>query len=276
MMKEKYGISVLMSVYKSEKADYLYQAVESILHQTRKPDEVVIVEDGPLTEELYNILDRLEKDYAGLIYRYPLDDNKGLGLALKYGVEKCRYSLIARMDTDDISIPERLELQEKAFSADENMSIVGGHIREFMIDPSQPISYRYVPLEHEAIAQYQRKRSAFNHMTVMFKKFAVIKAGNYEHGLYMEDDLLWHNMIATGSKMRNLDKVLCFVRVGEGMYERRGGFSYFKNYKAARKIMLYRGQISSFDYHYSILVQFIVALIPTNFRKTIFMKLLRS
>lgn len=276
MENKHLGISVLMSVYKKENPEFLIESVESMINQSRKPDEIVIVEDGPLTQELNLALQTLKDRYKNLVYSYSLKKNVGLGLALKYGVEKCEFTLIARMDTDDVAYSDRLRIQEQAFISDPELDIVGGHISEFMDDINHPISKRYVPLEHVDIVRFQQNRSAFNHMTVMFKKESVLKAGNYEHGLYMEDDLLWHNMLSRGMKSKNLDYILCYVRVGDGMYERRGGFSYFQHYKHARKLMFRRNQISRFSYHYSVIVQFIVALVPTSIRQFIFRKLLRT
>lgn len=273
---KKYKISVLFSVYKKEKAEYLRQAVESMVNQTRTVDEIIIVEDGPLTDILYEELNYLEERYGRIIKRYPLKENRGLGLALKYGVEKCSSELIARMDTDDIAVNNRIEIQEKAFLEDFRLDIVGGHIEEFNTDPRYPHSKRMVPLTHKEIVKYQKMRSAFNHMTVMFKKSAVIRAGNYEHGLYMEDDLLWHNMIYTGSKMKNIDMVLCKVRVGNGMYKRRGGVDYFSFYEEARKKMLERKQISYKDYLLSLGIQLGVATVPNDTREFIFKKFLRK
>lgn len=270
------GISVLMSVYKKEKPEFLIESVESMINQTRKPDEIVIVEDGQLTQELNIALQKLKDRYRNLIFTYPLKENVGLGLALKYGVEQCRFPLIARMDTDDVAYRDRLRMQEQAFISDPELDIIGGHISEFIEDINDPITKRYVPLEHSEIVRFQQKRSAFNHMTVMFKKDSVLKAGNYEHGLYMEDDLLWHNMLSRGMKSKNLDYVLCYVRVGDGMYERRGGFAYFQYYKNARKLMFKRNQISRFSYYYSLLVQLIVALVPTPIRQFVFIKFLRT
>ncbi|HEM4895741.1 TPA: glycosyltransferase, partial [Streptococcus suis] len=127
MSSELYGISVLMSVYKNENPVFLAEAIESIIHQTRKPDEIVIIEDGPLTVELNEILEKLQNEYKNLIFTYKIKNNIGLGLALKFGVEKCRYPLIARMDTDDIACKNRLELQEEAFLKDDKLDIIGGH-----------------------------------------------------------------------------------------------------------------------------------------------------
>lgn len=269
-------ISVLMSVYKNEKAPFFREAVQSMINQTRKPDEIVIVEDGPLTTELYDELRELETVYPNVIKRVPLRENVGLGLALRFGVENCTYPLIARMDSDDISIPTRLEKQESEFHSDSDLDIIGGHIAEFNEDIEDVVAFRKVPLSHSEIIKYQRQRSALNHVTVMFKKSAVIQSGNYEGGLYMEDDLLWHNMISNGCKMKNLDEVLCYVRVGDGMYERRGGLNYLKFYAEARRTMLSRKQIKYSDFISSILIQFIVAIVPTKLRKQLFQLFLRK
>ena len=256
-MSEKQKISVLMSVYIKENPTFLKDAIESVQNQTLKPSELVLVEDGPLTPELYQVLDQLEAESDIPVKRYPLEQNQGLGLALRYGVLQCQYDIIARMDTD-------------------NLDLLGGHIAEFIDNPDEIVSYRRVPTQHADIVSYQRMRSAFNHMTVMFKKDMVLKAGNYEDGLYMEDDLLWLNMIAAGAKTGNLDQILCRVRVGAGMFERRGGLRYLKLYRQARQRMLKRGQISYLEYAKSVAIQMVVALCPGFVRQFIFMKLLRK
>ena len=229
-MSENRKFSVLMSVYIKENPAFLEEAVESILHQTLQPSEVVIVEDGPLTPELYQVLEELEAQSSIPIKRCLLEQNRGLGLALKYGVTQCQYDVIARMDTDDIAVEDRFEQQFELMGT-ENLDLLGGHIAEFIDQPDEIVSYRRVPIKHEDIIVYQRMRSAFNHMTVMFKKEMVLKAGNYEDGLYMEDDLLWLNMISAGARTGNVDQILCKVRVGAGMFERRGGFRYLKLYR---------------------------------------------
>ena len=274
-MSENRKFSVLMSVYIKENPVFLKEAVESILHQTLQPSEVIIVEDGPLTPELYQALEELEAQSSIPIKRCPLEQNCGLGLALKYGVIQCQYDVIARMDTDDIAVEDRFEQQFKLMET-ENLDLLGGHIAEFIDQPDEIVSYRRVPIKHEDIIVYQRMRSAFNHMTVMFKKEMVLKAGNYEDGLYMEDDLLWLNMISAGARTGNVDQILCKVRVGAGMFERRGGLRYLKLYRQARKRMYERGQISYSEYLKSVLIQVVVALCPGFVRQFIFLKLLRK
>jgi len=264
-----------MSVYVKENPVFLEEAVESILNQTLKPSEVVLVEDGPLTPELYQVLEKLEAQSSIPIKRCPLEKNRGLGLALQYGVLQCQYDVIARMDTDDIAVRDRFE-QQFNLMEEENLDLLGGHIAEFIDRPDEIVSYRRVPIKHEDIVVYQRMRSAFNHMTVMFKKEMVLKAGNYEDGLYMEDDLLWLNMISAGARTGNVDQILCKVRVGAGMFERRGGLRYLKLYRHARQRMHARGQISYGEYLKSVLIQVVVALCPGFVRQFIFLKLLRK
>ena len=274
-MSEKQKISVLMSVYIKENPTFLKDAIESVQNQTLKPSELVLVEDGPLTPELYQVLDQVEAQSEIPVKRCPLEQNQGLGLALRQGVLQCQYDIIARMDTDDIAVPDRFEKQVQLMEKDK-LDLLVGHIAEFIDNPDEIVSYRRVPTQHADIVAYQRMRSAFNHMTVMFKKDMVLKAGNYEDGLYMEDDLLWLNMIATGAKTGNLDQILCKVRVGAGMFERRGGLRYLKLYCQARQRMLKRGQISYMEYAKSVAIQAIVALCPGFVRQFIFMKLLRK
>ena len=274
-MSEKQQFSVLMSVYIKENPIFLKDAIESIQNQTMKPSEIILVEDGPLTSELYQVLDQIEAESEIPVKRCPLEENQGLGLALRYGVLQCQYDIIARMDTDDIAVADRFE-QQIHLMEQENLDLLGGHIAEFIDNPKEVVSYRRVPTQHADIVAYQRMRSAFNHMTVMFKKNMVLKAGNYEDGLYMEDDLLWLNMIAAGARTGNIDQILCRVRVGAGMFERRGGLRYLNLYRQARQRMLERNQISYIEYAKSVGIQAVVALCPGFIRQFIFVKLLRK
>lgn len=266
--------SVLMSLYIKEKPEYFIDCMESILNQTVSPSEIVIVKDGPLTEEMEKTLSSYIEKYPSLIRTVPLEKNMGLGIALSKGVPECRYELIARMDTDDIARPDRFEKQLAMFNEDPDLDICGSHIIEF--DNKKELSKRIVPLTHRDICNYQRQRSAFNHMTVMFKKASVLKAGNYEDCPLMEDDMLWINMIRSGCKCANIDDYLVLVRTGDAMIQRRGGASYLYKYVSGRKKMWDTGYISDWDYLKTVLAQFVVALVPGNLRAFIFTKLLRN
>ena len=206
------NFSVLMSLYIKEKAEYFCECMDSLLSQTIVPNEIVIVLDGPISSEVEQRLLEYEKKNPNLIKRVPLEKNMGLGLALKEGVCHCSNDIIARMDTDDIARRDRFELQLKEFEKNPELDICGSHIIEFEGTIDNKLSERKVPITHEEIAQYQKKRSAFNHMTVMYKKSAVLKAGNYEHCPLMEDDMLWIRMLLSGARCLNIDDYLVYAR----------------------------------------------------------------
>lgn len=267
--------SVLMSIYIKEKASYFEQCIDSVLSQTYMPDEIVIIKDGPLTNELNEVIDKYCNKNPNLFHIYQHEKNIGLGLSLREGVLKCKNELIARMDTDDICRKDRFEMQIQKFQNDSELKIVGSYISEFDGKADNVISIRKVPLKHEDIIKYQKRRSAFNHVTVMFKKSAVLEAGNYEHALYMEDDVLWSRMLIKNMKAMNISENLVNVRTGIDMIKRRGGWNYLKYYKDARKLIYNIGFISYYDYILTIFIQFIVCLIPKGLRVRIFTKLLR-
>ena len=271
-MFEKF--SVLMSLYKKEHVEYARACFDSLLAQTLKASEWVIVEDGPLTDELYALLDEYQNSNPGLIKRVSLKENRGLGLALREGLLNCSNEIVARMDTDDICRPDRFERQIAEFNSNSELDICGCHILEFEGDVDNIVSRRVVPLNQEDIYRYQKRRDSFNHMTVMFKRSSVLAAGNYQSCMLMEDTLLWANMFNNGAHAINVDDFLVYARVGKDMFERRGGFDYFKKYKLGRRKVFETGYISRWDYYYTLLIQLVVALIPNRLRGWVFTKLL--
>ena len=266
--------SVLISVYYKEKAEYLIECLESMVHQTVQPSEIVIVKDGKLTAELEDVLTKYKTKYQRLFKFVCLEKNVGLGLALAEGIKNCSHELIARMDSDDISIPNRCELQLREFAKDSLLDVCGGYIKEFCDSKEKVVSIRKVPLVDSEIKEYQKRRDAVNHVTVMFKKSKVLEAGNYQHALLMEDSLLWTNMILHGATFKNIDDYLVYVRTGADMFKRRGGLKYFKKYKNGRKIILQTGYISKWDYYYTLLVQLIFSILPNSVREFVYEKLL--
>jgi glycosyltransferase involved in cell wall biosynthesis len=271
-MHEKF--SVLMSLYYKEKTEYLREAMDSILDQTALPDQIVIVKDGPLTEELEAVLTFYVSRDPERYTIVSLETNRGLGLALAEGMLHCKYELVARMDTDDICRKDRFALQLKAFEENPELDVCGSHIVEFETKPSEIVACRNVPLTDAEIKEYQKRRDGVNHVTVMFKRSSVLKAGNYQSCMLMEDTYLWINMILAGARFMNIDDNLVYVRIGQDMFERRGGFSYFLKYREGRRKVRETGYISNWDYYYTLLVQLVVALIPNKVRGWIFKKLL--
>ncbi len=270
------NFTVLMSLYYKEKPEYFHECMESIFKQTIQPEQIVIVKDGPLTKELDSELERWINTDQKRFTIISLEVNQGLGAALAEGIKHCRNELIARMDTDDVAVKNRFEMQLLEFKANPELDICGSSILEFEGSLNNIVSERKVPLSDAAIKEYQKRRDAFNHMTVMYKKSMVLKAGNYQSCLLMEDTLLWVRMIQAGAKCKNIGKPLVYARVGADMYARRGGWKYFLKYREGRKRILETGYISTVDYIDTLFVQLIVAMAPNEIRKYIFKKFLRK
>lgn len=266
--------SVLLSVYQKEKPAYLRQALESVWQQSQKPSEIVVVEDGLLTEELYQILTEFGEG-CPVFVRCPIAENVKLGRALAYGVEHCSYDLIARMDTDDLALPQRFEKQCEYMMKHPEIDVVGGWIEEF----DEKTSYsavKMMPETSEEIIKYARYRNPLNHMTVMFRKEAVLAVGNYAHFPMLEDYHLWSRMLAKGMKMYNLPEVLVRMRVDDVTYQRRGGRMYFQSYKHLRRMQREIGILSISEYCKAILLTWgITSPFVNRIRKFLYRKVLR-
>ncbi len=257
--------SVLMSVYQKEKAEYLSASLESMRNQTICPDEIVLVEDGPLNEGLYSAINTFDRKNPGLLRILKNETNLGLGLSLQKGVLECRNELIARMDSDDLSRPYRLEHQLNRFAQEPGLSICGGNIEEFTGDDlNAKVGIREVPDSDAEIRTFMKKRCPFNHMTVMFRKSAVLSAGNYQHFLYNEDYLLWIHMAEAGCVFANLNEILVDVRTEPDLYEnRRGGNAYYQSEKGIQKILLEKKMISFPEYERNIAERFLLQKVMT-------------
>lgn len=269
--------SVLMSLYAKEKPEYLRLAIDSILKQTVVPDEIVIVEDGPLTDALYAVLDEYKTKFLQIIRTVRNEKNLGLGLALNVGLNECRNDLVARMDTDDIAKDDRCERQLKYFLENPDTTILGGQIAEFITSPENIVGRRVVPETDFELKEFIKKRCPFNHMTVMFKKSDVIKVGNYQDWFWNEDYYLWIRMSLANMTFANIPEILVNVRVGEDMYKRRGGNRYFKSEIAIQKLMLDKGIISRHLFYINCIKRFIVQkILPDSVRGWVYRKFARK
>lgn len=267
--------SVLMSVYYKEKPECFLEAVESVINQTIKPAEIVIVKDGALTEALEEACSTLLHKYSPYIRFIPLERNVGLGLALQKGVLECRYDLIARMDTDDISKVDRFEKQLKAFIENPEIVICGGFIEEFSNSSQDIEGIRCVPLDRASIYEFAKRRNPFNHMTVMFRKQAVLDAGNYQSFLLLEDYYLWYRLILKKYSMMNIPDILVSVRADEGMIERRGGLSYFEKESRLYKLFYNDKYITLFELILVLFIRFWGRICPGKLRRIIYAYFLR-
>lgn len=243
-MKIGQKISVVMAVYKNDKPSWLGQAIDSVLNQTHAPGEIIVVVDGPVPESITKVLN----SYGAKLHVIKLEKNRGLWNALNVGIDAAKNELIARMDADDISAPERFELQLNMFENDEQLSILGGQLEEFSGTVKNIIGRRTVPIEHVDIVQFSKRRSPFNHPTVMYKKSDVLKAGGYQELSRSEDYDLWMRMIDMGYKTKNINTPLLQFRVDKNAISRRTNWRTTKEQIATRWRFLKRRYIGFFDF----------------------------
>ncbi len=270
------NFSVSICVYKGDNPEYMKEALASIFNQTLMPSEVVLAVDGPISEGHEAVIKEFEEAQPILkVIRIP--ENVGQGEARRISVANCTSELIAIMDADDISAPDRFEILVSEFEKDKGLTICGGQISEFVEKPTDIVAFRRVPLEDEEIKEYLKERCPFNQVSVMFRKDAYDRAGGYVDWYQEEDYFLWVRMFLGGAKFKNVDKVLVNVRVGEEMYKRRGGWKYFKS---ERKFQLYLKEsklISTPKYLKNVFKRFIVqVLMPTWLRGWVFQKFARD
>lgn len=268
------AFSVLMSVYKKEEPKYLREALDSVTGQTLLPNEIVLIKDGPLTDELEQVIAEYQEKYP-FFQIFAFKENVQLGRALAKGVEICSYDLIARMDTDDIAVKDRFEKQYKYMEEHQQISACGGYMQEFSDDGSYNKTKK-MPLSQEEIVAYAKLRNPLNHMTVMFRKSTVLEAGNYEHFPFLEDYHLWSRMLAKGNEFANLPEILVEARTGGKLYERRGGKSYFKQYILLRRLQKEWGLIKGFSYCKALILTALMTLQPSGLRKFVYRKILRK
>ena len=268
--------SVLMSVYYKENPDYLRQSMESIYNQTVKTNDFVLICDGPLSEELDKVIGEMQSKFGNVLNVIRLEKNGGLGNALRIGVEKCKNEYIARMDSDDISKPVRCEKQLKVFENNSEISIVGSNIDEFSETPNKIESSRCVPENNEDILKFAKKRNPFNHPSVMYKKEAVLQAGNYKDVRFMQDYFLWVDMLSSGYKGYNIQEPLVNMRADANLFKRRSGKEYFKIQKSLFKYMREKKMINYFEYVISITIRFCSSFSNNKIREKVFKTFLRK
>lgn len=268
-------VSVLMSVYGKEKAQYLRAALESIVTQTYPVSEIMLIEDGPLTEELYEVIADFKERYPSVVRTFAFEENRQLGRALAKGVQLCSNELVARMDTDDIAMPDRIEKQAAYMQAHPQVHVLGGAIREFN-DEGTTDRIKLMPKTQEEILSYVKNRNPLNHMTVMFRRSAILEIGNYQHFPYLEDYSLWSRMLSKGYQIRNIDDILVKARTSMALVRRRSGWSYFKDFARLRKFQHELGLTSLTEYMISMAGTFVVLMQPGFVKELAYKKVLRK
>lgn len=264
-----------MSLYYKERHDYLRHSLESVFNQTLPPDEVVMVEDGPLTDELYNVLKEFEDKYPTL-KRVPLPVNGGLGKALNEGIKYCSNELVARMDTDDICFPDRFERQIKFMESNPDIDVISGWLQEFEDTPANSKSIKKVPATHKEVEEYIKTRNPLNHPAVVFRVRPVNRAGGYQHFPLFEDYFLWARMYKNGSKFANIQSPVLYFRTSPEMFKRRGGIKYARDCVRFQWTLYRLGIIGKFAAIKASILRGGVYIMPNYIRKIIYTKLLRN
>ena len=269
---EKY--SVLMTVYKKDNPDFFSLALKSMIDQTYKPNEIVLVKDGPVTEKIQKVID----DYINMevpIVQVQLKKNVGLGLALNEGLKKIKNELIARMDSDDYSLPDRCEVQVKAFEKRPSLDIVGCPVKEFVGKINNIVGERKVPLSKKDIYKFAKKRDPFNHPTVMYRKSAIEAVGGYSNYRKNQDTDLWIKMLSNKVDCINIPNPLLLFRFDEDTYKKRKSWVNTKilieiRYKAWKSGFNTLGEFLTIS-----IAQLGMFILPVGFQRFIYRRILR-
>lgn len=268
--------SVLMSVYYKEHPNYLRQSMQSIYDQTVPTNDFVLVCDGPLTPELDAVIADMQLQFGLRLNVCRLLKNGGLGKALNFGIGQCKNDLVARMDSDDVSRPDRCERQLAVFQDHPEYSLVSGIVEEFS-DTITNVSVRRIVPEHQNdIIDFAKKRNPFNHPCIMYKKSDVEAAGGYQDFYLLEDYYLWIRMLQQGFIGYNLQEPLLWMRAGSDMYKRRGGWKYVQSQRNLFKYMAQTGFITESQYQIQGMIRLIGAVVPNWLRTFLFKQILRN
>lgn len=270
--------SVLISVYRKEKPEFLKESLQSVFSQTLPADEVILVEDGPLTNELDSVINEFEQKESTLkVVKLP--QNMGLGSALNEGLKFCKNEYVARMDSDDICFPERFEKQISYLKSHPDIDVIGSWTKEFYLDNQGNkviTSLKRFPHSIWENFKYCTKRCPVEHPAVIFKKKAVLAAGGYQHCYLFEDYHLWARMFVNGCKFYNIQEPLLLFRISNESFIRRGGYKYAVNEYNALKTFRDIGFLTSKEFYFAVLTRFPVRIMPNSIRKLIYTKFLRK
>lgn len=267
--------SVLMSVYYKENPSYLKQSIDSVINQSFKPSEIILVEDGILTDSLYSIINQLVDNYS-IIKVIKLSENLGLGKALNEGIKYCSYELVARMDSDDICRYNRFEKQLEIFEKYPNVSVVSGFVEEFSTNIEEIESIRKLPEHNNQLFEYAKSKNPMNHPAVMFKKSHIEAVGGYQDFYLLEDYWLWIRMLMRGYKFYNIQEVLVSMRGGIAMAARRGGLKYAISEIKFQEQLYRMKMISLVTFLKNVIIRFIVRVMPKSIRLIVYKNFLRN
>lgn len=274
---EQHKFTVLMSVYARENHVFFRKSLESnIDNQSRKPNEFVLVCDGPLSKKLNNVIDEYIYKYPQLFKVYRLNENQGLGKALNFGLNLCSYDIVARADSDDICAFNRYEVQVGYLEKHQEISAVSSYIDEFNDDWTKPFNKKMLPLNNNDLYEFAKFRNPLNHMAVVFRKEDILNVGSYQHVPYVEDYELWVRLLINGYKIANINQFLVHARVGNGMINRRGNKAYIKSWHKLSEFMYKNKMINTIEYMRNIISIRIFIYLPISIKEKLYKTVLRK
>lgn len=268
--------SVLMSVHIKENADNFALAIRSLLEQTVMTNDFVIVCDGPLTGELDAVIAGFEAQHPGLFQILRLPQNVGVGLANRAGLELCRNELVAKMDSDDIALPDRCRLQLERFAQKPELAVLGGYIEEFDNATGKAFAIRAVPVEEDAVRTYARRRNPINNVTAMYRKSAAMAVGSYPDLRRGEDYDLYLRMLMKGYRIENMPQTLVRVRVDANTHRRRTSWAALKGCAGIWWNAYREGYSSAWDLIVCLTGQMVLILCPAQVQQIVYKRFLRK
>ncbi|MGR5078515.1 glycosyltransferase [Photobacterium swingsii] len=260
------NFSVLMSVYIKESPLFLEKALESLLNQTLRATEVVLVEDGPLSNSLLSVIDKYRVKLN--IISVKNNENQGLAISLNNGLEFCNFELVIRMDTDDISRINRFETLVAFMENNPDISVCSSALSEFD-DNGVVRSKRTLPLTHDELVKFGKLRSPISHAAAIFRKTPIINVGGYPLFKRSQDVALWSTLIMNGYKLANLKEDLFLVRAGDE-FMKRSGFSSFKYESAVINYQYSIGYLTFFERVRNLSLRFFMSVIPVFFKRILY------
>lgn len=257
------ALSVVLPVYNGER--HLTEALDSVLHQTHEAFELVVVDDGSTDATPAMLAEYARRDDR---IRVVTTENGGVIAALRRGLEEARYDLVARMDADDVSVPERFALQLPEIEA--GADLVGSALLEIGGSEDDVVGRRTPPTDPGMIARSARLHDPINHPTVVYRRSAVAAAGGYEHVPLLEDYWLFARMIHRGARVVNRPEPLVLYRVGEGAYRRRGGTALLRAELRLQVLFVRSGFTTPAQFVRNVVIRCSYRLVPSWVRKPVY------
>lgn len=269
------SFSVLMSVYHGTAGADLVRCLQSLLQQEKNAGQIILVQDGPISLEVQSIISEFDSSLP--IENLIFHENRGLGLALRDGLQACRYELVARVDTDDTSLPHRFAIQTQYLESHPEISVVGSWMREHFVQGDQTKSkIRQPPTDDSSLRAYAKHRNPLNHPTVMFRQSDILSVGGYQPCLMFEDYFLWGRLLRADYRIANLNSILVETTVDLDYFQRRGGLSYLKHEIALVGRFIKLGFFSRVDALKFLSMRIPIRLLPNPIRKILYYSALRA